>query len=172
VILHWQRYLVRKEVEPPKRLKLATLTKVSAVKPPTTTPGTNATSPSPSPAPTHHGHTGAIVGGVLSGIVGVAIILATLCCFFRRRRRRQQASAGHVSYAYELPSQHKHELEHPPSEMADPASDPASEMADPASEMTDPVSETTDSAAEMVDPAVVMYAGHVAAYWQKCGLIR
>jgi hypothetical protein len=167
VILRWQRYLVRKEVEPPKRLKLATLTKISAVKPPTTTPGTNATSPSPSPspAPTHHGHTGAIVGGVLSGIVGVAIILATLCCFFRRRRRRQQASAGHVSYVYELPSQHKHELEHPPSEMADPASDPASEMADP-------VSETTDSPSEMVDPAVVMYAGHVAAYWQKSGLIR
>jgi hypothetical protein len=30
----------------------------------------------------------------------------------------------------------------------------------------------TDPASEMVDPAVIMYAGHVAAYWQKCGLIR
>ena len=116
---------------------------------PTTTPGANATSPSPSPspAPTHHSHTGAIVGSVVSGIAGVAIIVAILFCFFRRRRHSQQASAGHVSYIYELPSEHKHELEHPPSEMADPASD-------------------------IADPAVVMYAGHVAAYWQKCGLIR
>jgi hypothetical protein len=101
----------------------------------------------------------------MSGIAGVAIIVAILFCFFRRRRHSQQASAKHVSYIYELPSEHKHELEHPPSEMADPASDPASEMADPASEVADPAS-------EMVDPAVIMYAGHVAAYWQKCGLIR
>ena len=26
--------------------------------------------------------------------------------------------------------------------------------------------------AEMTDPAIQLYAGHIAAYWRKCGLIR
>jgi hypothetical protein len=78
---------------------------------------------SPSPAPTHHSHTGAIVGGVVGGIAGVAIIVVILFCFFRRRRSRhgQQGSAEHAPPIHELPSEHKHELEHPASEMADPA---------------------------------------------------
>lgn len=128
-------------------MRLATLTKISA-----------------SPEPAHHSHTGAIAGGVVSGIAGVAIIIAILFCFFRRRRRSrhgQQASSGNVSYTYELPSEHKHELEHP-----------ASEMADPASETADPASDVSDPATEVADPAIQMYAGHIAAYWQKCGLIR
>ena len=66
-----------------------------------------------------------------------------------------------MSYTYELPSEHKHELEHP-----------ASEMADPASETADPASDVSDPATEVADPAIQMYAGHIAAYWQKCGLIR
>jgi hypothetical protein len=90
---------------------------------PTTTPGSNATSPPPASPSRTHSHTGAIVGGVVGGIAGVAIIVAILFCFFRRRRSRhgQQGSAEQATPVYELPSEHKHELEHPASEMADPA---------------------------------------------------
>ena len=57
-------------------------------------------------------------------MTGVAIIIAIPFCFFRRRRRSlhgQQVSAEHAPPVHELPSEHKHELEHPASEMAHPA---------------------------------------------------
>jgi hypothetical protein len=104
-------------------LKLATLKQISVAKPAVTPTTSSPPSVSPSPAPTHHSHTGAIVGGVVGGIAGVAIVAAILFYFFRRRRHSrhgQQVSAEHAPPAHELPSEHKHELEQPVSEMADP----------------------------------------------------
>jgi hypothetical protein len=58
----------------------------------------SSSSPTPTP-PTHPDHIGAIVGGVVGGLVVIASLSVLLYCFLRKRSRGKQA------YYFEKPNQ-------------------------------------------------------------------